>query len=101
MGNEVIASKAATDEGVEEALCGLLTSLRIWSLDVDSLLFLRDPFLVLVGITTGLVVDWGVSILGGMAALAALSFLGTFSTTVAGIFSVSLGFVEVVEEEDL
>ena len=96
-----MASKAATDEGVEEELCGLLTSLRVWSLDVDSLLFLRDPFLVLVGITTGLVVDWGVSIFGGMAVFAALSFLETRFPTEAGIFSVSLGFVEVGEEGEL
>ena len=96
-----MASKAATDDGVEEELCGLLTSLRVWSLDVDSLLFLRDPFLVLVGITTGLVVDWGVSIFGGKAVFAALSFLETRSPTEVGIFSVSLGLVEVVEEGEL
>ena len=101
MGDEVIASRAATDEGVEELLCGLLTSLRVWSLVVDSRLFLRDPFLVFVGITTGLVVDWGVSILVGTAVFATLSFLGTLSTMEEGIFSVSLIFVEVVEEEEL
>ena len=96
-----MASKAATDEGVEEGLCGLLTSLRVRSLDMDSLLFLRAPFLVLVGITTGLVVDWGVSISGGMADFAVLSFLGTRSATETSIFSLLLGFVEVVEGGEL
>lgn len=93
-----MASRAATDDGVEEESCGLLRpSFRVPSLDMDSLLFLRSPFLVFVGITTGLVVDWGVSMFGGIADFAALSFLKTRSATETGIFFSSLCFVDVLE----
>ena len=93
-----MASRAATDEGVEEESCGLLRpSFRAPSLDMDSRLFLRSPFLVFVGITTGLVVDWGVSIFGGIADLAALSFLKTRSAAGTGFFFSSLCIVDVLE----
>lgn len=85
-----MASKAATDEGVEDESCGLPTSFRVRSLDMESLLFLRSPFLVLVGITTGFVVDCGVSIFGGTADFMALSFLETRSAMATGTFSLSL-----------
>ena len=81
-----MASKAVI-EGVEDESCELVTSFRIRSLDIDSRLFLRLPLLVLVGITTGLVVDWGVSISGGFADLAALSFLETRSTPESSDFA--------------
>ena len=98
-----MASNAATDEGVEEESCGcgLLTSLQVWSPDMDSLLFLRSPFLVLVGITTGLVVDWGVRIFGGMSDFTALSFLEIPSATETGICFFSFCFVEVLDVGEL
>ena len=100
-GNEVMASKAATDEGVEDESWGLPASCRVRSLDMDSLLFLRSRSLVLVGITTGLVADWGVSIFGGRAVLATLSFVETRSVVETGIFPLSLGLVEGLEGAEL
>lgn len=96
-----MASKAATEEGVDDKSCGLPTSFRIRSLDVDSLLFLRCPFLILVGITTGLVVDWGVRIFGGVLGFASLSFRETRSTPKAGVFPSSLCLVDVSEGDKL
>ena len=96
-----MASRAATEEGVEEESCRLLTSFRVRSLDLDSLLLLGFPFLVLVGITTGLVVDAGVSIFGGMDDVAALSFLETRSTPDTSDLGSWLYFVEVSEGGEL
>ena len=96
-----MASKAATEGGVEDELCRLLTSFRVRSLELDSLLLLGFPFLVLVGITTGLVVDAGVSIFGGMDDFGALSFLETRSTPDTSDLGSWSDFVEVLEEGEL
>ena len=76
-------------------------SFRIRSRDMDSLLFLRSPFLILVGITTGLVVNWGVSIFGGMVDFAALSFREARSTPETGDFGSWLYLVDVLEGGEL
>lgn len=96
-----MASKAASDEGVEDESCGLPTSFRVRSLEMESLLFLRSAFLVLVGITTGFVVDCGVSMFGGTADFPALSFLETRSAIGTDNFSLSLCFVMAFEGGDL
>ena len=100
-----MASKAATDEGVEDESWGVITSFRVRSLDMDSLLFFRSPFLVLVGvmtgIMTGLVGEEGVSILGGMAGFADLSLLETRSVRETGTLSLSVCFIDVFDGGEL
>ena len=100
-----MASKAATDEGVEDESWGPITSFRVRSLDMDSLLFFRSPFLVLEGVLTGIMTGWvveeGVGILGGMAGFADLSFLETRSAGGMGTSSLSVCFLDVFDGGEL